>query len=88
MARKEQGDIQGLRHRHGTTPFQADGSLDEATLQLVRRQIERASISSCLAGQPASQPEPLRALRVVEITVEECAGKIPVLAGCGGYNAC
>ena len=25
-------------------------------------------------------------LRVVEITVEECAGKTPVLAGAGGYN--
>ncbi|MCB1021710.1 MAG: 4-hydroxy-tetrahydrodipicolinate synthase [Bryobacterales bacterium] len=71
------------------TPFQADGSLDEATLRkLVRRQIEAGIHFLVPCGTTGESPTLSRAehLRVVEITVEECAGKIPVLAGCGGYN--
>jgi len=39
-------------------------------------------------GTTGESPTLTRAehLRVVEITVEECAGKTPVLAGAGGYN--
>lgn len=71
------------------TPFHADGSLDEATLRkLVRRQIDAGIHFLVPCGTTGESPTLTHAehLRVVEITVEECAGKIPVLAGCGGYN--
>jgi 4-hydroxy-tetrahydrodipicolinate synthase len=71
------------------TPFHGDGSLDEATLRkLVRRQIEAGIHFLVPCGTTGESPTLTHAehLRVVEITVEECAGKIPVLAGCGGYN--
>jgi 4-hydroxy-tetrahydrodipicolinate synthase len=71
------------------TPFQADGSLDEATLRkLVRRQIDAGIHFLVPCGTTGESPTLSHAehLRVVEITVEECAGQTPVLAGCGGYN--
>src|SRR5690606_36877487 len=71
------------------TPFHADGSLDEATLRkLVRRQIDAGIHFLVPCGTTGESPTLSHDehLRVVEITVDEAAGKTPVLAGCGGYN--
>jgi 4-hydroxy-tetrahydrodipicolinate synthase len=71
------------------TPFRRDGSLDEETLRrLVRRQIEAGINFLVPCGTTGESPTLTRAehLRVVEITLEEAAGKTPVLAGAGGYN--
>src|SRR6266851_434028 len=71
------------------TPFQKDGSLDEHTLRkLVRRQIEAGINFLVPCGTTGENPTLTRAehLRVLEITLEEAKGKVPVLAGAGGYN--
>ena len=71
------------------TPFHADGSLDEATLRkLLQRQIAAGINFLVPCGTTGESPTLTKQehLRVVEITVEEAAGKTPVLAGCGGYN--
>ena len=71
------------------TPFRRDLSLDEETLRrLVRRQIEAGINFLVPCGTTGESPTLTRAehLRVVEITVEEAKGKVPVLAGAGGYN--
>src|SRR5689334_24836441 len=74
------------------TPFQADGSLDEAALRaLVRRQIDNGIDFLVPCGTTGESPTLSHEehLRVVEITIEEAkAGsrKVPVLAGAGGYN--
>jgi 4-hydroxy-tetrahydrodipicolinate synthase len=71
------------------TPFRRDLSLDEATLRkLVRRQIQAGINFLVPCGTTGENPTLNRAehLRVVEITLEEAKGKIPVLAGAGGYN--
>ena len=71
------------------TPFQRDLSLDEATLRrLVRRQIQAGINFLVPCGTTGESPTLTRAehLRVVEISLEEANGKVPVLAGAGGYN--
>src|SRR5213078_876038 len=71
------------------TPFRQDLSLDEATLRkLVRRQIAAGIDFLVPCGTTGESPTLTRAehLRVVEITLEEAKGKVPVLAGAGGYN--
>ena len=71
------------------TPFRRDGSLEEATLRkLVRRQIEAGVDFVVPCGTTGESPTLTREehLRVAEITVEVANGKIPVLAGAGGYN--
>jgi 4-hydroxy-tetrahydrodipicolinate synthase len=71
------------------TPFKQDFSLDEATLRkLVRRQIDAGINFLVPCGTTGESPTLTRAehLRVVEITLEEAKGKVPVLAGAGGYN--
>lgn len=71
------------------TPFQADGALDELTLRkLVRRQIEHGIDFLVPCGTTGESPTLTREehLRVVAITAEEAKGKVPVLAGAGGYN--
>lgn len=71
------------------TPFRSDGSLDEATLRnLVRRQIEAGINFLVPCGTTGESPTLTRAehLRVVEITLEEAKGVVPVVAGAGGYN--
>src|SRR6202046_4384556 len=71
------------------TPFQENGSLDETTLrQLVRRQIDQGIDFLVPCGTTGESPTLSREehLRVVAITVEESAKKIPVLAGAGGNN--
>jgi 4-hydroxy-tetrahydrodipicolinate synthase len=71
------------------TPFRKDLSLDEAGMRsLVRRQIEAGINFLVPCGTTGESPTLTRAehLRVVEITVDEAKGKVPVLAGAGGYN--
>ncbi len=71
------------------TPFTADRTLDENTLRdLVRRQIEAGINFLVPCGTTGESPTLERAehLRVVEITLEEAKGIVPVLAGAGGYN--
>src|ERR1700704_1291009 len=71
------------------TPFRRDLSLDEATLRkLVRRQIQAGINFLVPCGTTGENPTLTRAehLRIVEITMEEAKGKVPVLAGAGGYN--
>jgi len=63
--------------------------LDEPTLRrLVHRQIEAGINFLVPCGTTGESPTLTRAehLRVVEIAIEEAKGKVPVLAGAGGYN--
>ncbi len=71
------------------TPFQRDGSLDEVALRrLVRRQIAAGVDFLVPCGTTGECPtlEHKEYLRVIEITLEEAKGKMPVLPGAGGYN--
>lgn len=71
------------------TPFQRDLTLDEARLRaLVRRQIADGIHFLVPCGTTGESPTLTHAehLRVVEITLEEAKGKVPVMAGCGGYS--
>ena len=71
------------------TPFRTDGSLDESGLRrLVRRQIEAGINFLVPCGTTGESPTLTRDehLRVAQITVEEAKGRVPVLAGAGGYN--
>jgi 4-hydroxy-tetrahydrodipicolinate synthase len=71
------------------TPFRQDQSLDEGTLRrLVRRQIDAGINFLVPCGTTGESPTLSHAeqKRVVEITVEETRGRVPVLAGAGGYN--
>jgi len=71
------------------TPFRKDLSLDEETLRrLVRRQIAAGINFLVPCGTTGESPTLLHEehLRVVAITIEEAKGKVPVLAGAGGYN--
>ncbi|HEY3439117.1 MAG TPA: 4-hydroxy-tetrahydrodipicolinate synthase [Paludibaculum sp.] len=70
------------------TPFLSNETLDEVTLRkLVRRQIEAGIHFLVPCGTTGESPTLSleEHLRVVEITVEEAKGKVPVLAGAGGY---
>jgi 4-hydroxy-tetrahydrodipicolinate synthase len=71
------------------TPFRRDGALDEATLiRLINRQIEAGIDFLVPCGTTGESPTLTREehLRVVELTVDVVKGKVPVLAGAGGYN--
>jgi 4-hydroxy-tetrahydrodipicolinate synthase len=71
------------------TPFRGDGSLDESTLRnLILRQINAGIDFLVPCGTTGESPTLSHDehLRVVEITVELAKGKVPVLAGAGGYN--
>jgi 4-hydroxy-tetrahydrodipicolinate synthase len=71
------------------TPFRRDQSLDEATLRkLVRRQIDAGINFLVPCGTTGENPTLTRAehLRVVETAIAEAKGKVPVLAGAGGYS--
>jgi 4-hydroxy-tetrahydrodipicolinate synthase len=71
------------------TPFRRDLSLDEETLRkLVQRQIAAGINFLVPCGTTGESPTLTRAehLRVVGIAIEEARGKVPVLAGAGGYN--
>ena len=71
------------------TPFRKDGSLDEPALRkLIQRQIEQGIDFLVPCGTTGESPTLTREehLKVVAITVEESAKKVPVLAGAGGNN--
>jgi len=71
------------------TPFRKDLSLDEETLRrLVRRQIAAGINFLVPCGTTGESPTLSHEehLRVVAITIEEAKGKVPVLAGAGGYD--
>jgi 4-hydroxy-tetrahydrodipicolinate synthase len=71
------------------TPFKKDFSLDESTLRsLVRRQIDAGINFLVPCGTTGESPTLKRQehLRVIEITLEEAKGKVPVVGGAGGYN--
>jgi 4-hydroxy-tetrahydrodipicolinate synthase len=70
------------------TPFKADGSLDEAAIKrLVKRQIDAGVHFLSPVGTTGEAPtlSAREKLRVVELVAEEANGRVPVLAGCGGY---
>jgi 4-hydroxy-tetrahydrodipicolinate synthase len=71
------------------TPFRGDGSLDEATLRkLIARQIEAGIDFLVPCGTTGESPTLTHEehVRVVAITVELAKGRVPVVAGAGGYN--
>jgi 4-hydroxy-tetrahydrodipicolinate synthase len=71
------------------TPFTRSGALDEAGVRrLARRQIEAGIHFLVPCGTTGETPTltPAERLRVVEIVVAEAKGRVPVLAGAGGYN--
>ena len=71
------------------TPFTRGGELDEAAVRrLGRRQIDAGIHFLVPCGTTGENPTLSLAerLRIVEILVDEAAGKVPVLAGAGGYN--
>jgi 4-hydroxy-tetrahydrodipicolinate synthase len=71
------------------TPFRPDGSLDEAAVRrLARRQIDAGIhfLSPCGTTGEAPTLTHQEKLRVIEIVVEESNGRVPVLAGAGGYD--
>ena len=70
------------------TPFRHDESVDEEALRrLVRRQIDAGINFLVPCGTTGESPTITleEHLRVVEIVLEEARGKVPVLAGAGGY---
>src|SRR4029077_10159569 len=71
------------------TPFRRGGSLDEPTLRnLIQRQIDAGIDFLVPCGTTGESPTLTHEehLRVVEITVQLAKGRVPVLAGAGGYN--
>jgi len=71
------------------TPFTRGGELDEAAVRrLGRRQIDAGIHFLVPCGTTGENPTLTLAerLRIVEILVDEAQGKVPVLAGAGGYN--
>jgi 4-hydroxy-tetrahydrodipicolinate synthase len=71
------------------TPFRRDGTVDEtAVRQLARRQVDAGIhfVSPCGTTGEAPTLSHREKLRVIEIVVEEVAGRVPVLAGSGGYD--
>ncbi|HEX4748852.1 MAG TPA: 4-hydroxy-tetrahydrodipicolinate synthase [Bryobacteraceae bacterium] len=71
------------------TPFRQDGGLDEPALRaLVNRQIDAGIDFLCPCGTTGESPtlKHHEHLQVVRITIEEARGRVPVLAGAGGYD--
>jgi 4-hydroxy-tetrahydrodipicolinate synthase len=71
------------------TPFRHEGALDERALHgLIQRQIEAGIDFLVPCGTTGESPTLTHEehLRVVEIAVKLAKGKVPVLAGAGGYN--
>jgi 4-hydroxy-tetrahydrodipicolinate synthase len=71
------------------TPFTRDGAVDDAAVRrLARRQVEAGIhflVPCGTTGESPTLTEDER-VRVVRIIVEEAAGRVPVLAGAGGYD--
>jgi 4-hydroxy-tetrahydrodipicolinate synthase len=71
------------------TPFTRSGALDEAGVKrLARRQIDGGVHFLVPCGTTGETPtlSDDERRRVVELVVEESAGRVPVLAGAGGYD--
>jgi 4-hydroxy-tetrahydrodipicolinate synthase len=71
------------------TPFTRDGSVDEAAVRrLVRRQVEAGVhfVSPCGTTGEAPTLSHHEKLRIVELVIDEVAGRVPVLPGAGGYD--
>ena len=71
------------------TPFAADGSVDEAGVRrLARRQIDAGIHFLVPCGTTGESPTLTvdERVRIVELVVAEAAGRVPVLAGAGGYD--
>jgi 4-hydroxy-tetrahydrodipicolinate synthase len=71
------------------TPFTRDGSIDEAAVRrLARRQIDGGVHFLSPVGTTGESPTLSHGekLRVIELVVEENNGRLPVLAGAGGYD--
>lgn len=71
------------------TPFRKDGSVDDAGVRrLARRQIDAGIhflVPCGTTGESPTLSEDER-VRIVELVVGEAAGRVPVLAGAGGYD--
>src|SRR5262245_18465257 len=71
------------------TPFTSDRSVDEiAVRKLGRRQIDAGIHFLVPVGTTGESPT-LQAderVRIVEILVDEARGRVPILAGAGGYD--
>jgi 4-hydroxy-tetrahydrodipicolinate synthase len=71
------------------TPFTREGALDErAVRQLARRQIEAGVHFLVPCGTTGESPtlSDDEKVRIVELVVEVADGRVPVLAGAGGYD--
>lgn len=71
------------------TPFDRNGEIDEAALRrLVRRQVEGGVHFLVPCGTTGETPtlKHQERDRVIRITVEAAEGRVPVLAGAGGYD--
>ena len=71
------------------TPWQKDGSLDEKALRaLVDWQLEQGihMVIPCGSTGEAATMTPAEHRRVVEITVEQVKGRVPVIAGAGSND--
>ena len=71
------------------TPFTRTGALDEAAIRrLAKRQIDGGVHFLVPCGTTGENPTLTRAehRRVVELVIEEANGRVPVLAGAGGYD--
>jgi 4-hydroxy-tetrahydrodipicolinate synthase len=72
------------------TPFTRTGAVDEpAVRRLARRQIDDGVHFLVPCGTTGESPTLTHEehLRVVELVLEEARGRVPVLAGAGGYNS-
>jgi 4-hydroxy-tetrahydrodipicolinate synthase len=71
------------------TPFTSSGAVDEAGVRrLAKRQVEAGVHFLVPCGTTGEAPtlSPEEKRRVVELVVEEAGGRVPVLAGAGGYD--
>ena len=71
------------------TPFRHDGALDEGALRrLIHRQLAEGIDFLVPCGTTGESPTLTHEehLKVVAITVEIAKGRVPILAGAGGYN--
>ncbi len=71
------------------TPFTRTGAVDEAGVRrLARRQIDAGIHFLCPCGTTGESPtlSDAEKLRIVEILVDEAKGRVPIVAGAGGYD--
>jgi 4-hydroxy-tetrahydrodipicolinate synthase len=71
------------------TPFTPGGGVDAAAVRrLVRRQIDAGIhfLSPCGTTGEAPTLSAAEKLQIVQLVLEETAGRVPVLAGAGGYD--